>query len=268
MLKPQNGKNKEENKMKEKDYYEQIKDWSFDEFQIETEEFTNWDMFKILKDITNEESRILDLGTGGGEKVLKFFPENVKEILATDFSDAMIETANLNLAKSGRKNITFKKMDNLNMDVPKEYFDVVVARNTPTCPSQIYECLKPGGYLIIHGVDKYDCHNLKKLYGRGLAYDDTTPISIIDYNAVIEAGFKDAELVPLHEREYFKNEDLLYKFMLKVPILDSFSEEKGDVKDFYLKELDRGLLHEYVEQNTYDKGIRLLRRYYGITARK
>ena len=254
--------------MKEKDFYEEIKDWNFDEFQIETEEFTNWDMFEILKSVTNENSRILDLGTGGGEKVIRFFPEYAKEIIATDFSKAMIETANENLKKSGRKNITFKMMDNLHMDVPKEYFDVVVARNTPSCPKQIYECLKQGGYLIIHGVDQYDCHNLKKLYGKGQAYDDIMPISIIDYNAVIEAGFKNAELVPLHEREYFKNEDLLYKFLLKVPILDEFSEEDGDVKDYYLKELDREKLHQYVLENTFEKGIRLIRRYYGITAKK
>ena len=254
--------------MEEKEYYEQIKDWNFDEFQIETQKLTNWDMFEILKSITNENSRILDIGTGGGEKVIKYFLKDAKEIVATDFSKAMIETAKENLKKSGRKNITFRIMDNLHMDVPKEYFDVVVARNTPSCPKQIYECLKPGGYLIIHGVDKYDCHNLKKLYGKGQAYDDTTPISIIDYNAVIEAGFKDAELVPLYEREYFKNEELLYHFLLKVPILDEFSEEDGDVKDYYLKRLDKEKLHEYVLENTDEKGIRLLRRYYGITARK
>ncbi len=254
--------------MEEKEYYEQIKDWNFDEFQIETEEFTNWDMFEILKNVTNENSKILDLGTGGGEKVLKYFPEYAKEILATDYSDAMIETAKENLKKSGRKNITFRKMDNLNMDVPKEYYDVIVARNTPTDPKQIYEALKPGGFLIIHGVDKYDCHNLKKIFGRGQAYDDTKPISLIDYDAVIEAGFKDAELIPIYEREYFKNADLLYKFMLKVPILDEFSEEDGDVKDFYSTGIEKDKFGEYVSENTTPKGIRLFRRYYGITARK
>ena len=254
--------------MNEKEYYEQIKDWNFDEFQIETEKFTNWDMFEILKSVTNEESRILDLGTGGGEKVLKFFPEYAKEILATDLSEAMIETAKDNLKKSGRKNITFRTMNNLHMDVPKEYFDVIVARNTVTDPKQIYEALKPGGFLIIHGVDMYDCHNLKRLFGRGQAYNDIKPISVIDYDAVLDAGFKDAELVPLYEREYFKNEELLYRFMLKVPILDEFSEEEGDGKDFYSPKLEKDKLHEYVVNNTYDKGIRLLRRYYGITARK
>ena len=240
-------------KVAEKEYYEQIKNWSFDEFQIYSENYTKWDMFEILKSITNEESKILDLGTGGGEKVLTKFPQNVKEILGTDLSQGMIETAKKNLEKSGRKNVSFRIMDNLKMDVPKDYYDVVTARHTVTDPKQIYEALKTGGYLLIRGVDKYDCHMLKRIFGQGQACDDITPISIVDYEAVLDAGFKDVELVPIHEREYFKNKELLYKFLLKVG---------------HLKEIDEKKLDEYIAQNTYDKGILLLRRYYGIVARK
>ena len=35
------------------DYYERIKDWNFDEFEIETEYLTDWDMYEILEKITN-----------------------------------------------------------------------------------------------------------------------------------------------------------------------------------------------------------------------
>lgn len=252
----------------EYEFYEQIKDWNFDMFQIESETLTSWDMYDILSKVTDKNSKILDLGTGGGEKVLKLFPKNVKEILATDFSKEMIKTANENLNKSERKNITFRIMDNLNMDCPKEYFDVVVARNTVTDPKQIYDVLKPGGYLIIRGVDKYDCYELKKIFGKGQASNDSIPISIIDYDAVLEAGFKDVELVPIHTREYFKNRELLKNFLLKVPIIDDFSEENNDIKDYYKKEIDDEKLDEYISKNTYQNKIRLIRRYYGITAKK
>ena len=253
--------------MKEKEYYEQIKDWSFDEFEIKTIRKTDWDMFKLLKKVTNENSKILDLGTGGGEKVLKKFPQ-VKEILATDFSKEMITTANENLKKSKRKNITFKIMDNLNMNTPKEYFDVVVARHTPTDPKQIYETLKPNGYLIVQGVDMFDCHELKRIFGRGQAYNDTKPISIIDYENILDAGFKDVELIPIHEVEYFKDEETLYNFLLKVPILDDFSEEDGSVLDYYIPSLEKDKLKKYIERNTYSEGIKLIRRLYGIIAKK
>ncbi len=251
----------------EKDYYEEIKDWDFSKFEIEAETLTNWDLYEILNSLANKNSKILDLGTGGGEKVLSFFPE-CQEIIATDFSEGMIETALRNLKNSGRKNITFRLMDNLQMDVPKNYFDIVVARNTVTDPKQIYDCLKKGGYLLIHGVDQNDCWSLKVLYGKGLGYHDSKPISIIDYENVLKAGFKDVELVPIHEREYFKNAYLFKEFLKKVPILDEFCEEIDDHKDYYQKDLDDEKLDEYIKNNTYNGKIRLLRRYYGIVAKK
>lgn len=252
---------------KEKEFYEEIKDWDFSKFEIESESLTNWDLFKILNKLANKDSKILDLGTGGGEKLLQFFPQ-AKEILGTDFSEGMINTAKKNLELSGRKDVTFRIMDNLKMDVPEDYFDIVVARNTVTDPSQIYKCLKKGGYLLLRGVDKDDCWSLKLLFGKGQGFTDEKPISIIDYENILNAGFKDVELVPLHEREYFKNEQLFKEFLKKVPIIDDFSEEFGDNKDCYSHGLDEELLNDYIQKNTYNRKIRLLRRYYGITARK
>ena len=39
------------------------------------------------------------------------------------------------------------------------------------------------------------------VFGRGQAVRDAKPISIVDYENIINAGFKDVELVPLHDRE-------------------------------------------------------------------
>ena len=38
--------------------------------------------------------------------------------------------------------------------------------------------------------------------------------------------------------EYFKNRELFKAFLLKVPIIDDFSEENLDVKDFYKEDLE------------------------------
>ena len=165
-------------------YYKKVKDWNFDAFGIKTEKLTNWDFYKILHEVSNKDSRILDLGTGGGEKVLEHFPD-CQEILGTDCVPEMIETANDNLLKSGRKNISFRLMDNLKMDVPDDYFDIVVARNTVTDPAQIYKCLKKGGYLLIRGVeDKDDCYALKLVFGHGQGFGRTKSISLIDYENI------------------------------------------------------------------------------------
>ncbi len=241
----------------EYEFYDNEKKWDFDEFEIKEEHLTNWDMYEILKKNSNKESKILDLGTGGGEKVIKYFPE-VKEILATDYSKGMIETAKKNLEISKRKNIEFRLMNNLDMDTKDEYFDIVVARHTVTDPKQIYKTLKKGGLLIIRGVDKLDCWDLKRLFGYGQGYNDIKPESQVDYESVLDANFKDVELVPIYTREYFKDKETFINFLKRVPIL-----EYSNIKDFDLEKID-----EYVKNNTKNKQIILRRQYYGITARK
>ena len=249
---------------KELNYYDKIKKWDFSTFEIEEECLTNWDLYELLTKLTNKDSKVLDLGTGGGEKLLKFFPP-VHEIIGTDFSSEMIKTAHENLVKSKRLDVKFKVMDNLNMDVEDNYFDVVVARHTIIDPKQIYKCLKKGGYLLVRGVDKADCLRLKQLFKRGQGYLDSKPISIIDYENILDAGFTDVELVPIHVREYFKSKEELKEFLKLVPILDEFSE----IDDTCTKrEIEDDLLDKYVSLNTYNGKIRLVRRYYGISAKK
>lgn len=241
------------------EYFEKMAHWSFDEFGIHEECLTDWDLYGLLKKYATQDSHILDLGTAGGEKILEFFPD-CAEILGTDYSPAMVETARANLAKSGRKNISFKVMDNLNMDVPDDHFDIVVARHTCTDPDQIYKCMRSGGHLLIRGVDKHDCWNLKLIMGGGQGYNDPVPVSIVDYESVLKAGFADVELVPIHTREYFKDKETFKSFLETVPILDDVAIEGGI--------LDEEKLDKYISENTIGGRIILYRAYYGLSAKK
>lgn len=252
--------------MKELEFYEKIKDWDFSQIKYVTESVTNWDLYDELKKHVNEKSKILDLGTGGGEKLLKFFPE-CEEILGTDYSQGMIETAKSNLVKSGRKNISFKVMDNLKMDTPKDYFDLVVARHTVIDAKQIWKTLKKDGCLLVRGVDRVDCYELKRLFGRGQGFFDLKPISLIDYENILDAGFKKVELIPIHVKEYYQTKEDFIALLLKAPILDDFSEINENDLDS-AKELDYELLNKYIDEHTSPKGILLIRRYYGIVAYK
>lgn len=244
--------------MAEFEFYENLKNWNFDNINYDSQSLTNWEFYDELKKVAGDNSVVLDLGTGGGEKVIKNFPK-CKEIIATDYSPEMIKTANENLTKSGRKDIVFKVMDNLKMDTPDDYFDVVVARHTPIDASQIYKTLKKDGKLLVRGVDKFDCWALKLIFNKGVGFDSEKPISVIDYENITKAKFKNVELVPIHVREYYKTKEDLIKLLLKVPILNEFmNNEKIDLK----------LLDEYIKENKTEKGILLLRRYYGIVATK
>ena len=251
----------------EKNFYNKIANWDFSMINCLEESLTNWELDKKIKENSNADSIILDLGTGGGEIVLQDFPK-VKKIIGTDFSPNMIETANNNLLKSEKKYIEFRVMDNLDMNTPDDYFDIVVARHTCIDAKQIYKTLKKYGKLLLRGVDKLDCWQLKLLFGKGQAYNDPKPISLIDYENIIEAGFKKVELVPIHIREYYKTKEDLIALLLKTPILNDFSEMEI-IRDKHIEEeLNMNLLDEYIKENTTDKGILLIRRYYGISAIK
>lgn len=101
---------------------------------------------------------------------------------------------------------------------------------------------------------------------KGQAYNDLKPISLIDYENILKAGFKNVELVPIHIREYYKTKEDLIALLLKVPILKDFSEINEN-ENLEL-DIDFTLLDEYIDSHKTNKGILLIRRYYGITATK
>ena len=247
-------------------YYERIGNWDFSQIKFQTENLTNWDFYEKIKENTNEKSLCLDLGTGGGEEVLKNYP-SVGMIIATDFSEEMIKTAKKNAKKYSNKRVKFTKMNNLEMNFPRETFDFISARHTIIEAKQVYDCLANHGILVIEGVDKKDCWEIKKIFGRGQAYNDKIAISEKDYLDLKEAGFKNIEKVEILQNEYYETEEDLMALLLKTPILDDFSEIKEE-KFEHRTIIEKNLFDEYVKRYKTEKGILLKRVLYGILAKK
>lgn len=247
-------------------YYKRIGNWDFSQIKFQTEKLTNWDFYEKIKENTNEKSLCLDLGTGGGEEVLKNYP-SVGMIIATDFSEEMIKTAKKNAKKYSNKRVKFTKMNNLEMNFPRETFDLISARHTIIEAKQVYDCLANHGILVIEGVDKKDCWEIKKIFGRGQAYNDKIAISEKDYLDLKEAGFKNIEKVEILQNEYYETEEDLMALLLKTPILDDFSEIKEE-KFEHRTIIEKNLFDEYVKRYKTEKGILLKRVLYGILAKK
>jgi len=252
--------------LNELEYYERIGNWDFSQIKRKTEKLTDWDFYQKIRENTNEKSLCLDLGTGGGEKVLTKYPD-VGIIIATDFSKEMIKTARENLKVYPNKKVKFVCMDNLKMTFPKGIFDLVSARHTCINAKQIYDSLAEDGTLVIQGVDQKDCWEIKKLFGRGQAYNDKTALSELDYRQIKKAGFTKIERFELLEDEYYETEEDLMALLLKTPILNNFSEEKlGKIE--YRNKIEKELFDQYVRKYKTEKGILLKRVLYGIIAKK
>ena len=245
--------------------YDEIGNWDFSDINCTCEYENNWDMYEEIKKYSNEKSLILDLGTGGGEKVLSNMPKNVGLVIGTDLSPKMIETANENLKKHPEINAKFAVMDNLKIEFPDGIFDIVSARHTIINAKEIYRVLNENGVLIVRGVDKYDSWDLKELFGGGQCFNDEIPIGKQDFEDIQKAGFKNVELIEIKANEYYKTKEDLLALLLKVPILDEFSMKIRN-EEILNKKID--LFEEYVSKNTTPKGILLKRVYYGIIAKK
>lgn len=59
----------------EKNFYDKIADWDFSRIKYVEESLTNWELDKKIKENSNADSIILDLGTSGWEMVLQDFPK-------------------------------------------------------------------------------------------------------------------------------------------------------------------------------------------------
>ena len=95
---------------------------------------------------------VLEIGAGTGSTAL-LLADGVKEILATDISDKMLEMGRANAKEQGIKNVRFERVDG--NAIPKGPFDAVMAHNLlhlvedlPGTLRACHDALLPGGFLI------------------------------------------------------------------------------------------------------------------------
>jgi len=251
-----------ENMEKESKYYSQQKNWDFSQIKYTKvyDKDNEFDFYSMIKKYSNKLSLCLDLGTGGGENLLKYYPE-VGYIIAIDKSKEMIETANKNLLEEKYKarKVKFIVSDNFNLTFPPNLFDLVSARNTNYEPSEVYKILKKGGAFIIQGVDSKDCYELKKYFQRGQSYGDKENESEKEFKKFKNIGFESIKLYQIFFTEYYENKEELLKLLLKAPIINNF-ENNNIIED--------DILDKYIENYKTNKGIELKRIYFGILAIK
>jgi len=104
---------------------------------------------------------VLDLGSGAGNDCFvarTIVGENGK-VTGLDFTDEMINKANINLEKTGFKNIEFVKGDIEKMPFSENKFDVVISNcvlnlvpDKEKAFTEIYRVLKPGAHFCISDV--------------------------------------------------------------------------------------------------------------------
>ncbi len=224
--------------------------WDFSDIAERTKTLgEKWDYVDLVKKYVNKEALLLDIGTGGGEILLKIAPF-VKEAKGIDNSESMIKTAEKNLLKSRRSNVEFILADARSLPFQNESFDVVICRHSEFYPNEVSRVLKPGGIFITQQVGEKDKENIKKIFGRGQSFGEPVGALMNKYIKELKnSGFKILREDSYNAVEYYANmKDLI--FLLKnTPIIPDFNIDKDST---FLREIEEKYkTKEGIKTNSY-----------------
>lgn len=247
-----------EDSNKEKEFYNKIGKiigWDFSQIKYDVIDNSKFQYFDEINNNISENTLLLDIGTGGGEKLSSLISNNCLMKIGTDFSEEMIKIAKKN---NKNKKMCFFEMDSDKLNFPNEFFDIITARHTPFNLKEVTRLLKQDGLFFSEQVDEDDCKELKELFGRGQGYNEKNKLIDKIKTDIKGNELKQIEFYDITQEEYYKTEEDLLFLLNNTPIIPDF----GKVKDDYAK------FNYYVEKNTTDKGIRLNRRLFGIKLTK
>jgi SAM-dependent methyltransferase len=113
----------------------------------------------LNQNIPNTKTVILDVGSGTGHHVAKMAQNKNLEIIGIDTSPSMIKKA-----KENYPTLNFKEANVLNKDIFHNntfthilclYFTIYYIENKAEFFNNCMDWLMPGGYLVVHLVDRY-----------------------------------------------------------------------------------------------------------------
>jgi len=153
---------------------------------------------KAIKHYITPNAKIMDAGCDTGRDAIYLsakYPDT--QITALDISQKAINEANIRLAKTKRKNVSFSVADLLNIDY-SEQFDIIYSidvlehiANIDKCFENLYNALKPYGKLIIH----VPCPNQKRHFKR---------FEKIEHPQHVHVGFTNQELANIIQSKGFR----------------------------------------------------------------
>ncbi len=182
---------------------------------------------------------VVDLGCGAGNDVFiarKIIAEEGK-VIGIDFTEEMIEKANLNKEKLGYQNVEFILGEIENIPLPDNFADVVISNcvlnlvpDKRKAYSEIFRILKSGAHFCISDVvTKGDLPELLKKDAELYAGCVAGALELDKYLEVInDTGFKNIEVKKL--RKIDLPDEIILKYY---STMDRFEEFRKSFKGIY-----------------------------------
>jgi hypothetical protein len=243
-----------------KKFYDEVGErngWDFSRLKVVTEG-EQWDFYSEVVQRCSPSGYLLDIGTGGGERLLAI-ADSALLLVGIDQSAGMIQTAKQNQAKAAKPNVRFFQMAAERLEFPDGFFHIASCRHSDFSAKQLAKVLAADGIFLTQQVSEHDKFNLKTAFGRGQDFRTADGTMQEKYVAELtEAGFTQIQCLHYDAVEYYATyEDLV--FLLKyTPIIPNFGQNEEDFL----------LLDQFIADNRTGPGIRTNSKRFMIIAAK
>lgn len=145
--------------------------WDFSRMSVERAPVT-WEYLDVVSAFLRPTDVVLDIGTGGGERLLSL-ADKYRRAVGVDPDPDMVRVARENAARHANVQFLPGSAERLDL-VDDGGFDVVLTRHAPTFAPELDRVTKPGGVFISQGIGSRNMDNIRQAFNTGSAahYED------------------------------------------------------------------------------------------------
>ena len=149
-----------------KEEQEPVTGWDFSYLDGRWQEETpSWSYTELVREVLPQVDSLLDLGTGGGERLMKFQDLWPSKTVATEEWEPNFLLATQRLLPLGAEVVQANNDEVSLLPFPDESFGLVISRHTAYNLAEVERVLQPGGIFLTQQVDGRWLQDLVRFMG-------------------------------------------------------------------------------------------------------